>query len=106
VPGEIGWGGNGGFHAFNLNLQWGVRKIILVGFDMNLIRGHHWHGRHPAGMSNPKQASVDKWRIHLDSQRPILDRMGAEVILGSPGSALTAYPTLGLREALDAFLGT
>jgi hypothetical protein len=52
--GEIGWGGNGGFHAINLAIQFGARRIVLVGFDMNLQRGYHWFGRHH-GMSNPTQ---------------------------------------------------
>jgi hypothetical protein len=85
-------------------LQFGVREIILLGFDMSLQRGYHWHGRHPAGMSNPRQNSVDKWRAHMDAQRPILERIGAKVVIGTPGSALTAFPKLTLREALDVFL--
>lgn len=99
-PGEIGWGGNGGFHAVNLLFQFGVRRVVGVGFDMTLIHGVHWHGRHQAGLNNPRQASVDKWRERFDAQRPMLDRLGLEFILGSPGSALTQYRTLPLEEAL------
>lgn len=103
-PGEIGWGGNGGFHAINLALQWGSRAIIGIGFDMSLMRGYHWHGRHPVGMSNPKQATVDKWRQRLDAQKPFLDRIGAEFVIGSPASALAAYRKLPLERAIDELL--
>lgn len=101
VPGIIGWGGNGGFQALNLALQFGARAIILVGFDMTLQAGLHWHGRHPAGLNNPKSGSVDHWRMVLDNQAPLLSRMGARVLIGSPGSSLSAYPKLNLLEAIN-----
>lgn len=101
IPGEIGWGGNSGFHALNLAIQFGAKKIVLIGFDCSLMRGSHWHGRHGQGLNNPKQASVDKWRERLDHQKPMLDRLGIEVVIGSPGSALTAYRKLSLERALN-----
>lgn len=100
--GEIGWGGNGGFHAINLAIQFGLRSIVLVGFDCSLVKGYHWHGRHQAGLNNPKQAGVDKWRQHLDAQKPVLDKMGVRLLIGSPGSALTAYPKLDFMGAVHA----
>lgn len=101
-PGVIGWGGNGGFHALNLALQFGARDLVGLGYDMSLAAGHHWHGRHPAGLTNPTQASVDKWRLNFDAQRAFLDLLPARLVLGSPGSALTAFPKVTLEEALDA----
>jgi hypothetical protein len=99
-PGEIGWGGNGGFHAINLAIQWGAKRVVLLGIDCSLEGGVHWHGRHGYGLNNPKVASVEKWRTRLDAQAPVLRRMGIEVVIGSPGSALTAYPKVDLWEAL------
>ncbi len=98
--GEIGWGGNGGFHCINLAIQFGAARVVGIGFDMTLQGGVHWHGRHPPGLTNPTQASVDKWRERLDAQAPLLERLGIPFIIGSPGSALTAYPKLPLREAI------
>lgn len=100
--GEIGWGGNSGFHAINLAIQFGLRSIVLVGFDMSIVKGYHWHGRHPAGLNNPKQDGVDKWRANLDAQAPVLDKMGVKLLIGSPNSALTAYPKLDFMGAVDA----
>ncbi len=88
--GEIGWGGNGGFHCVNLAVQFGAARVVGIGFDMTLQGGVHWHGRHPPGLTNPTQASVDKWR----------ERLGIPFIIGSPGSALTAFPKLPLLEAI------
>lgn len=98
--GEIGWGSNGGFQAINLAVQFGATRIILVGFDMSIDKGVHWHGKHPSPLSNPRQASVDKWRIELDAQAPLLERMGVDVVIGSPWSKLTAYKRVPLQEAI------
>lgn len=98
--GVIGWGSNGGYQALNLAVLFGARRIILVGFDMTLERGVHWHGRHPPGLNNPRQASVDKWRLELDAQAPVLAAHGVEVLNASRYSRLTAFPKVDLVEAL------
>jgi hypothetical protein len=69
--GAIGWGGNSGFQALNLAVQFGAARIVLVGFDMTRLNGIHWHGPHPSRLNNP-----------------------------SPVSALAAYPKVSLEEAL------
>jgi hypothetical protein len=101
--GRIGWGGNGGFHALNLAVQFGLKKIILIGFDMTLQNGLHWHGRHDGHLQNPRQGSIDRWREVLDNQAPALAAMGVDVVIGSPGSALSRYRKLTLEGALDEF---
>ncbi len=98
--GEIGWGSNGGFQALNLAVQFGASKVVLVGFDMTLEKGTHWHGKHPPGLNNPKQASVDRWRLELDRQAPLLQAMGIEVLNASPHSRLTAYKRVPFLEAI------
>lgn len=102
-PGRVGWGGNGGFHALNLAVQFGLRHIILIGFDMTLRNGIHWHGRHGGSLANPKQASVDRWRGLLDDQAPALAAHGVDVVIGSPGSTLSRYRKLELGEAINEF---
>jgi len=70
---------------------------------MTLQRGSHWHGKHPAGLNNPRSGSVDQWRVKLDAQADLLAHMGIDVVIGSPGSALTRYRKLGLAEAINEF---
>lgn len=100
--GEIGWAGNGGFHALNLAIQFGASRVFLVGFDMSLDHGYHWHGRHQDGLSNPKQAGVDRWREIFDAQKPILDRLGIDVLIASPNSRLTAFRRVDFSEVCNA----
>jgi hypothetical protein len=99
-PGVVGDGGNSGFQALNLAVQFGAQKIILVGFDMRLDRGTHWHGRHPPGLNNPNEHNMVKWRKVLDGSAAHLQALGVTVINASPLSALTAYPKMTFAEAL------
>lgn len=98
--GEIGWGGNSGFHAVNLALQFGASRLALVGFDYGLAGGVHWHGRHPARLNNPSAANLARWARTLDGQAPVIAGLGVEVVNCSPVSALTAFPTATLEDAL------
>jgi len=100
--GEVGWGGNSGFHAINLAVQFGAKRIVLVGYDMRLDGGIHWHGRHGNGLHNPSNSNVARWRRVIDEAAPLLTRLGVEVVNTSPVSALTAYPKMTLEAALAA----
>jgi hypothetical protein len=99
--GVIGWGGNSGFHAINLAVQFGVSKIILIGFDMRIDQGLHWHGKHERGLNNPTKSNVKRWRNCVDGAAATLTSMGITVINASPVSALRNYPKMDLIEALE-----
>ena len=99
-PGRVGWSGNSGFHCVNLAVQMRVAQILLIGFDMRVDRGLHWHGPHPRGLNNPNAGNVARWRACLDAVAERIAAMGVEVINCSEVSALEAYPKRSLREAL------
>lgn len=101
--GTLGWGGNSGFHALNLAVQFGVKRIALVGFDMRCDKGLHWHGSHEKGLNNPTPGNVERWRRVTDAAAPVLAALGVSVINCSPISALTAYPKMSLSEAMECF---
>lgn len=97
-PGFIGQGGHSGFHAINIAAQSGVAKIILVGFDMRLDLGGHWHPDHPK--VNPTAFNMKRWAQRLDEAAPALKDRGITVLNTSPVSALRAFPIMSLEEAL------
>ncbi|MEQ1403843.1 hypothetical protein ABK249_02760 [Neorhizobium sp. Rsf11] len=99
--GTVGWGGNSGFQALNVAVQFMCRRIILVGYDMSLKNGVHWHGKHPKGMNNPHDGNIARWRRCLDAAADTLDAVGVEVINASHSSALERYPKMTLMEAFD-----
>lgn len=94
--GTVGDGGNSGFQALNLALQFGVTNILLVGYDMSLASGEHWHGRHPSGLNNPREHNVSRW---LGSKWPTPG--GVEIVNCSQVSSLTAYPKKSFETALS-----
>lgn len=99
TPGEIGSGGNSGFQAWNAALQFGSRDIALVGFDLTLKNGTHWHPDH--AKRNPDAKSLKDWATRLDDQAALLRSIGAKVVNCSAASALTAYPKTTLQEFLE-----
>lgn len=104
MRGSVGWGGNSGFQALNLAIQFGTKKIILVGFDMRLDRGLHWHGSHGKyrnkTLRNPHGPQVQRWRKAMDAAKPFIDAAGVKVINSSMVSNLTAYPKIKFEDAI------
>lgn len=98
--GTLGWGGNSGFHALNLAVQFGVKQIILVGYDMTLKDGIHWHGPHKV-LNNPNPGNVARWRNAVDNAHTMLDSMGISVINCSAVSTLLNYQKMSLEEVLQ-----
>jgi hypothetical protein len=97
-PGRLGCGGNSGFQALNLAVQFGVTGILLVGFDMQ--QPLHWHGRHPQPLRNLDESCFPRWRKAFLGISLKLRRLGADIVNTSFESALTAYPKMTIDAAL------
>lgn len=89
--------GNSGAQAVNLALQFGARRILLLGLDFT---GNHWHGDHPQVLINPSQQTMQKWREAFDAWADEFKRIGCEVVNVSQQSTLTAYPKADIESAL------
>jgi len=100
-PGSVGAGGNSGFQSLNLAVQFGGKRILLVGYDMRVDLGEHWHARHQMPLSNPHPFdNLPRWRKALDGAAKFLEEIGVEVINCSLVSTLKAYPKMTIEEAL------
>ena len=89
VPGHIHYGGNSGFQAINLALQFGARKIWLIGFDMHNGGGkNHFFGEHPASI-----AATPDYRHYVGAfvSAARMLPMNVEIINATPGSALPCF---------------
>lgn len=99
--GNLGSGGNSGFQCLNLAAQFGACRILLIGFDMRVDLGEHWHPRHYPPLSNPHpQDNLPRWRRAIDGAADTLAALGITVINCSPVSLLKAYPKMTIEEAL------
>lgn len=99
--GTIGSGGNSGFQALNLVLQWGARRVLLIGFDLNDHYGLHWYGRNEGqGRTNPGEWNFQRWRKAFASAAQQLHGTGIEVLNASEFTSLTCFPKVTLEQAL------
>jgi len=92
--GTLGSGSNSGFQALNLAAQLGAKRALLVGYDMSLSAGIHWHGFHGVGLNNPTENLVKRWTAARWSV-PI------DVVNCCLSSALDAFPKMTFEEALS-----
>jgi hypothetical protein len=97
-------GGFSGFQAINLAVQFGAKRIILIGFDMNLSNGAHW-SKDVRGVAKPLAERTESWRKSLDAAVTQFDELGVEVINCSSASSLMAYPKMSIEEALHGSSG-
>jgi hypothetical protein len=89
-------GGHSGFQAINLAVQFGAKRILLLGFDM--VGGRRL--AHEQGVAKQMSSRVNEWRKAMDGIAPQFVQLGVEVINCTPGSALKAYQTASLEYAL------
>lgn len=100
-PGRIGCGGNSGFQAMNLALNWGATRLILVGFDMNPDLTEHWYGRNKWPMANnPNEAAYKRWRQAMENAAQQLRARRIDVLNCSPLTSVKAFPVATLEDAL------
>lgn len=100
-PGLVGSGGNSGFQLTNIVAQMGASGIALLGMDMKLDTGIHWHGRHPSQLRNPDESVMRDWRKNFDSVSTRFRSAGIDVVNCSPTSALTNYPKMTIDQMLE-----
>lgn len=94
-------GGHSGFQAINLAVQFGAKRIVLVGFDMTLAHGAHWH-QEGRGVARADAGRIATWREEMDACAPLFESLGVTVINAAMESALTQYQKLPLTEAIYA----
>lgn len=100
--GKVGSGGNSGFQALNLVAQFGAKRIILLGFDMQGDDGAHWYGRNNWAMcNNPMQINYQRWQRSFESAAFELSKRGIEVINASRNTALKCFRVQPIETALQ-----
>lgn len=100
--GSVGGGGNSAFQALNLALQFGAKRVLLLGVDCHARAGVHWYGRNVArGMHNPSETNFRRWRVAFDGAAQTLKDRGVEVINTSPLSDLKGFRRMSVAEALE-----
>lgn len=98
-PASVGSGGNSGFQALNIALQFGAAGVMLIGFDM---MGDHWYGRNNwPSANNPTFEIFKRWVSAFNAAKSQTDAMGIEIVNTSAKSAITAFPKMSIEQALE-----
>lgn len=100
--GNVSWNKNSGAAAISLAVQFGVKQIILLGFDMKIIDSQHWHNEY--GRSGPpRDAKRLPFHRHLLGFPQIAKdakKIGVEILNASPDSAIMDFKKIDLCKYL------
>jgi hypothetical protein len=104
----VAWNGNSGAAAISLAVHFGVKRIILLGFDMDLdMNGvSHWHGKHGPPSSNPpkiQRKRVPPFPRHLRGFPEVAkdaDELGVEILNASPDSKIEVFRKVTVKDVL------
>ena len=100
-PAVVGSGGNSGFQALNLAVQFGATGILLVGFEM---QGEHWYGRNTwQRSSNPISTNFDRWIKAFHGVADDLKHRGIDVVNASTTSAVKGFRRATIAQALEGW---
>jgi len=100
--GRIGKSLNSGISAINLAYQFGVKEIVLLGFDMGIHNGQNWHNNNVAINQFKKQITEKyyaKVRSVIESRvSDVLEKAGVKVVNCTPDSQLECFEKMSLDE--------
>lgn len=92
---------NSGAAAIGLAAVAGADRIVLLGYDCQRTGGKtHWHGDHPAALSNAR--SIDNWPTHFKNVARFCAELRVPVVNASRATALKFFQRMELTDALRA----
>lgn len=93
-------GGNSGYQAINLAYLWGVRAIVLIGFDCSPSTDGkaHWFGQHGPRLTQQQPFSL--WQAKFPALAQDLCEVGVNVINASRQTALRCFKRSSLADAV------
>ena len=99
-PSHIVSGGNSGYMAMHLAAHFGVKRMLLCGFDMREgpRNRRHWFGNHP-GLLNSK-ARFSGWIHAMDRLAKVFKERHIEVVNCSTNTALRCFKRTSIEDAL------
>lgn len=102
-PTVLNRGYNSVYQSVNLAVHFGATRILLLGVDMQqgqrysngaMRPSEHFFGSHPAGQHAPYTQCLAAFATLVAP----LAKLGVELVNCTPGSALTCFPMMPLRE--------
>lgn len=100
-PTHLVSGGNSGYQAVHLAVHLGVRRIVLLGFDMKdgLRKRRHWFGNHPGKLDS--RGNYTGWLRAFDKLAGVLKVKEVEVINCTVDTALRSFRRGNLKDVIQ-----
>lgn len=100
-PSGVRNGRNSGYQAINVAIHLGARRVLLLGYDMQMSgTRRHWFGSRPNKLN--EDSPYQTFLMAFASMVAPLKALGVEVINCTRGGALQCFPRMALRDALVA----
>lgn len=101
-PGGLRSGDHSGYAALNLVVHYGVRRVLLLGYDLGraAVGPSHFFGSHPAALPETSETLYAWFRRRYRTIVDVLPLVGVTVWNCTPGSRLEVFPRRELLEAL------
>lgn len=105
-PNHVSWNQNSGAAAISIAAWSGAKRIVLVGFDMNLSplnNEQHFHNEYRRFGSKERKDKQLPFDVHLRTWGVIksdADNMGIEILNTSLNSAIKEIPKVHIKELL------
>ena len=101
-PNYIHYHHGSGPQIINLAYHYGVKTMLLIGWDMRYGQKRHYFGEYPKPLQHwPKTGKNGEFTGLIKEMETIVPNdYGIEIINCTPGSALTCYPYRSLSESL------
>lgn len=100
-PHLLVWNKNSGAAAINLAVHTGAKKIVLLGFDMNLkFGGQHWHGSYSQRAEDRVKRTFAR---HMDKFSQIAKdagKLGVKILNANPGSEIDVFEKVHIKDVL------
>lgn len=95
---RLNWNLNSGACAISLAVRFGVKKIVLLGFDMRIVDDKtNWHDGH---QDSPNKNPYQRFLKPFPAIARDLEKLGVECINATPGSALDIFPIVEPESVL------
>jgi len=98
-PSMLAWNSNSGAAAINLAVHFGVKRIILFGFDMQLDEGQnqHWHKFYKTKITEVG-TSFRRHLTNFPQIRSDLDALKIQVLNANPDSAIKYFEKVNFKD--------
>lgn len=98
----VAWNRSSGASAINFAYHLGVKRVILLGFDMHSTEANHnWHKKHKGkSVNNAKFDPYPRFLKVFSQIKKEADILGMEILNATIESALTAFPMVNIEDVI------